>query len=114
MDIRGWRFAAGAISSTEEEKTITVTGASNLNEEEVKALIDDFERNSGRDREILDEARIRERFTKTCRKIRESKDLEERAIKMADDLILEIQSLIGLKSWGEAQAKISQLEAILT
>jgi molecular chaperone DnaK len=114
IDVDGLLIVTAKDKETGEEKTITVTGASNLNEEEVKALIDDFERNSGRDREILDEARIRERFTKTCRKIRESKDLKENTIKMADDLILEIQSLIGLKSWGEAQAKISQLEAILT
>jgi molecular chaperone DnaK len=114
IDVDGLLVVTAKDEDTGEEGTITVTGASNLDEEEVKALIDDFERNSGRDREVLDEARARERFTKTCRKIRESKDLKEEAVKRADDLILEIQSLLGLKSWGEAQAKISQLEAILT
>jgi molecular chaperone DnaK len=114
IDVDGLLVVTAKDEDTGEEGTITVTGASNLDEEEVKALIDDFERNSGRDREVLNEARVRERFTKTCRKIRESKDLKEEAVKRADDLILEIQSLLGLKSWGEAQAKISQLEAILT
>jgi len=105
--------------NTGVEKTMKVEGASNLKEEEVKELVEDFERNATQDLDTIRGNQVEASFAAAKDAIlRGTRDgdraLDEARVSQAESLIALIERAITLRRWTDAESDIKKLESMLT
>jgi molecular chaperone DnaK len=121
VDVEGLLSVKAVDLVTGSEKRVSIEGSSNLDEAEVRRLVEEFEKNSEGDRVAVSEVRARDSFLKASSEVKKkiaSGDIEEEVQKTAEDLMNETRELIAsqgsLDEEGTARmwGKISELEAI--
>jgi molecular chaperone DnaK len=101
------------------EETMKVEGASNLGEEEVKELIEDFERNAVQDSDTVRGNQVRVSFEIARDAVRqaisdEDPNVMSADISQAEPIIALIERDIALKRWADAENNVKKLQSMLT
>lgn len=120
VDVEGLLSVRAEDLVTGSENKIVIEGSSNLGEEEVQKLVEDFEKNSEGDRVILEQYRARDNFLRVSSEIKTMTASGELTGSDRDDAEGLIDALRQLMRAGafdpedvpEAQEKVSRLEAI--
>lgn len=120
VDVEGLLSVRAEDLVTGSENKITIEGSSNLKEEEVQKLVEDFEKNSEGDRVILEQYRARDNFLRVSSEIKTmtaSGELTGSDRNDAEGLIDALRQLMRAGAFDpedvpEAQEKVSRLEAI--
>jgi molecular chaperone DnaK len=115
VDVEGLLSVKAVDLVTGSQKRVSIEGSSNLDEAEVRRLVEEFEKNSEGDRVVVSELRARDTFLKASSKVKEkisSGEIDEEARKTAEDLMDQIRDLIASKNLDEVWGKLSQLEMI--
>ena len=104
---------------TSIEEAMKVEGASNLREEEVKELIEDFERNAAQDLDTVRGNQVRVSFEAARDAVRKSirdgdRGLDEADASQAEPLIALIERDLALKRWANAEGNVRKLQSMLT
>jgi molecular chaperone DnaK len=105
---------------TGSENKVIIEGSSNLKEEEVQKLVEDFEKNSEGDRVILEQYRVRDNFLRVSAEVKKmiaSGKLTDGDRKNAEGLMDELRKFMQTgvfdsKNIAKAQAKVSRLESV--
>jgi len=120
INVEGLLSVTAVDLMTGSENRVSIEGSSNLKEEEVQQLAEEFENNSEGDRVILEQYRVRDNFLRVSAQIKKmiaSGELGEEEKKSAEDLINSARDLMRPGEFAadkikEAQEKVSQLERI--
>jgi molecular chaperone DnaK len=98
------------------EKTMKVEGASNLKEEEVKELVEDFERNATQDLDTIRGNQVKVSFAAAKDAVLKGTRDGDQGLDVAGihTLTALIERAITLRRWTDAESDIKKLESMLT
>ena len=72
INVEGLLSVTAVDLMTESENRVSIEGSSNLKEEEVQQLAEEFENNSEGDRVILEQCRVRDNFLRVSDQVKEN------------------------------------------